>query len=90
MKKSEAIDRIGQIDAAVARLLAERQRLIDVKKFDDVDGTLFGDEFKLTGYSGTCRWLNPKKVRRAVGAAAMAKMYSSKATHGIRVTERSE
>jgi len=84
MKIAEAVDRIGEIDAEVAALLEERQKLVN--RLGEREGTVAGTEFKATGFYKQNTWLDPKKVKRRIGAEALGRCYSSNVSHVLRVT----
>lgn len=87
MKRAEAVDRIGQIDAEIAALLEERQQLV-TQKFSERVGVFEGDDYRLSGYMRNNTRLDLKKVQRKLGVEGAAACYSSSKSFCIRVTPK--
>lgn len=85
MKRSEVVDAIGEIDAQIAVLEAQRAKLLArLQK----PGTVEGQVYVCTAFIKRATWLDPHKVRRRLGALVYGRCLSSKEVLCHRVTEK--
>ncbi len=85
MKRTEVVDAIGEIDAQIAELQAQRDKLIArLAK----PGTVEGEVYVCTAFVRRSTWLDPKKVRRRLGTELFSRCFSSKETLCHRITEK--